>query len=64
MSSIDGYELTSAKSGKELSRLVSERLQNGWELYGDPFMGDGIIYQALILNKTPQKRLRKTTGDG
>ncbi len=64
MSSITGYELVSAKTAKELSRLVGERILDGWKLYGYPFACEGGFYQAMTSKKATEKRLRKTTEDG
>ena len=64
MSSINGYELVSAKTPGELSGLVSARILDGWKLFGKPFTGEGTLYQALVMKNNREKRVRKTTEDG
>ena len=64
MSSINGYELVSAETASELSDLVSARILDGWKLFGKPFTGEGALYQALVMKKNLEKRLRRTTEDG
>ena len=64
MGSIHGYELMSANTASDLSNLVSSRILDGWKLFGKPFTGEGVLYQALVVKKNPEKRLRKTTEDG
>ena len=64
MGSIDGYELVSAKTAGELSGLVSARILDGWKLFGEPFTGEGTLYQALVVKDNREKRLRRTTEDG
>ena len=63
MGSINGYELVSAETASELSDLVSARILDGWKLFGEPFTGEATLYQALVVKKNPEKRLRKTTED-
>ena len=63
MGSINGYELVSAETASDLSDLVSARILDGWKLFGAPFAGEGTLYQALVVKKNPEKRLRKTTED-
>jgi hypothetical protein len=58
------YSLLSATTAKKLSKLVSERLAEGWEPHGSPFARGKDFYQAVILKKEAGKRLRKTSGDG
>ena len=58
------FNLFTAKTADDLSRLVNEHLADGWRLYGKPFFGDGHLYQAVILKEGSEKRLRKTTEDG
>ena len=64
MGSINGYELVSANTAGEISDLVSARILDGWKLFGKPFTGEGVLYQALVMKKIREKRVRKTTEDG
>ena len=59
------YELISAPFPAELTETVNAYLARGWQLFGAPFAHDGAFYQAVVAAPCdPDKRLRKTTGDG
>ena len=58
------YNLITAKTAEDLSAQVNNCLADGWRLYGKPFFGDGNLYQAVILKKGDEKRLRRATEDG
>ena len=32
----------------ELARIVNEKLNDGYELYGTPFLSEEMMYQAMI----------------
>ncbi len=45
-----------AATHDDLARKVNERLRNGYELYGSPFVGEEMLYQATtkpILETSP-----------
>ena len=45
-----------AATHEELARKVNERLSDGYELYGPPFLSEEMMYQAmtkLILQASP-----------
>jgi len=42
------YRIMSTTSAENLSEIVSKYLQQGWELYGDPFSKDSTYCQAMI----------------
>ena len=58
------FNLITATTATNLSRLVNEHLAERWRLFGRPFFGDGHLYQAVILTEGSGKRLRRTTEDG
>jgi hypothetical protein len=59
------YELVSATYPAELTEAVNAHLASGWQLFGAPFAHGDAFYQAVIARgPTPDKRLRRTTGDG
>ena len=37
-----------AATHEELARKVNERLSDGYELYGPPFLSEEMMYQAMI----------------
>jgi hypothetical protein len=57
------FELISASKSTELSELVSQRISEGWDLYGSPFTAKGQFFQAVITLRRSEKRLRKTSTD-
>lgn len=59
------YELVSAPYPAELTETVNAYLAKGWQLFGAPFAHGDAFYQAVIARgPAPDKRLRRTTGDG
>jgi hypothetical protein len=42
------YKIMTTNSASNLSEVVTKYLQQGWELYGDPFSRDGTYCQAMI----------------
>lgn len=42
------YKILSTTGTDNLSEIVSKYLQQGWELYGDPFSKEGNYCQAMI----------------
>lgn len=51
------YQIIYADAAEELSSKVTEGLENGWQLYGDPFVSSQFDYnyycQAMVLNEPP-----------
>ena len=43
--------------------LILERVQRGWQPYGDPFSHAGQLLQAAVLTADSGKRIRKTSED-
>ena len=64
MTKPSAFNLITSKTAEDLSAQVNNHLTDGWRLYGKPFFGDGNLYQAVILKKESEKRLRRTTEDG
>ena len=64
MARTEEYEIISASTASELSQLVNEKLAIGWKPYKQPFADQGKLYQAVVIAKKTEKRLRKTSGDG
>ena len=64
MSPIEAYALIEAPTADSLSQLVSVRLAEGWQPYGEPFARKGQFFQAVALEHEVTKRLRKTSEDG
>ena len=58
------YELVDSPTPSELSQAVSERINLGWWPMGTPFVHGDRFIQAMVLERTTDKRLRKTTSDG
>ena len=58
------FNLIAFNNADNLSRNVNGHLAEGRRLYGNPFFGDGHLYQAVILKEGRGKRLRRTTEDG
>jgi hypothetical protein len=58
------YELVDSPTPHELSEAVSERIRKGWWPMGTPFVHGDRFIQAMVLERTTDKRLRKTTSDG
>jgi hypothetical protein len=36
-----------AATHEELARKVNEKLNSGYELFGSPFLGEGMMYQSM-----------------
>jgi len=58
------YELVHSSTPGELSQAVSERIEMGWWPMGTPFVHGDRFIQAMVLERSPDKRLRKNSGDG
>ena len=58
------YELVDSPTPSGLSQAVSERISLGWWPMGTPFVHGDRFIQAMVLERTTDKRLRKTTSDG
>jgi hypothetical protein len=43
------YETASGTDSTNLDAEVRRRLKEGWQPYGNPYRGDGILYQAMVL---------------
>jgi hypothetical protein len=45
-----------AATHEELARKVNEKLVNGYELFGRPFLSEEMMYQAVtkLLDQTPR----------
>ena len=41
------YRILSTMTADNLSEVVTKYLQQGWELWGDPFIKEGNICQAI-----------------
>jgi hypothetical protein len=57
------YELVHSASPVELSKAVSDRIEDGWWPLGTPFVHGERYIQAMVLDRASDKRLRKTSGD-
>jgi hypothetical protein len=42
------YRIISTNTADQLSEVVNKYFQQGWELYGDPFVKEGIFCQAMV----------------
>jgi hypothetical protein len=58
------YELIHSSTPGELSQAVSERIDDGWWPMGTPFVHGDRFIQAMVIERSADKRLRKTSGDG
>jgi len=58
------YELVHSATPSELSQAVSERIEKGWWPMGTPFVQGDRFIQAMVLERSADKRLRKTSSDG
>ena len=58
------YELVHSSTPGELSLAVSERIEMGWWPMGTPFVHGDRFIQAMVLERSADKRLRKTSSDG
>ena len=58
------YELVDSPTPSELSQAVSERINLGWWPMGTPFVHGDRFIQAMVLERSADKRLRKTSSDG
>jgi len=58
------YELVHSATAGELSQAVSERIEKGWWPMGTPFVHGDRFIQAMVLERSADKRLRKTSSDG
>ena len=58
------YELVHSSTPGELSQAVSERIEKGWWPMGTPFVHGDRFIQAMVLERSADKRLRKTSSDG
>jgi len=43
------YQLLAESTNVRLTKDVNKLLKERWELYGKPFMQDGIFFQAMVL---------------
>jgi hypothetical protein len=41
------FRILSTSAAENLNDVVTKYLQQGWELYGDPFFGNGNYCQAI-----------------
>lgn len=41
------YKILSTTTADNLSEVVTKYLGQGWELWGDPFVKEGILCQAI-----------------
>ena len=58
------YELVHSATPNELSQAVNERIEKGWWPMGTPFVHGDCFIQAMVIERSADKRLRKTSGDG
>ncbi len=42
------------------TKNVSRKLQDGYELYGGPFVVNGLVHQAMVKHNHPQKAEKVT----
>lgn len=47
------YHLCTSRWVEDLNREIERMLQQGWELYGDPFAIPGCVGQALVKTEEP-----------
>jgi hypothetical protein len=45
------YKLIRSDWTADFNKLVNEAIQEGFKLYGFPFRGTGVLYQAMIKEK-------------
>ncbi len=64
MHDANSYELVHSSTPGELSQAVSERIEMGWWPMGTPFVHGDRFIQAMVLERSADKRLRKTSSDG
>jgi hypothetical protein len=58
------YAVVTAADGKDLTRKVNARLEQGWEPFGSPLSHAGQLLQAVVMREAqPTKRIRKTSED-
>ncbi len=64
MNSESIYELVYSPTPTELSETVTERISEGWWPLGTPFVHGEDYIQAMVLDRIPDKRLRRSSGEG
>jgi hypothetical protein len=47
------YKTITGKNAEALDQAVSELLEEGYSLYGNPYTTDNLFCQALVVNETP-----------
>jgi len=61
MAVIVEHVLLSASDGPELSRMVSARIDQGWQPLSSPLASVGHLLQATVRQRGDEKRIRKTS---
>ena len=56
------YQLLAEGTNLKLTKDVNKLLKDGWELYGYPFIQDGLFFQAVIKLTVASKK-DKTSDD-
>ena len=51
---------TDAATHDELARKVNEKLTGGYELYGNPFVSEEMMYQAMTMPKIQSSQSSST----
>ncbi len=62
MPRITEYLVLNGGDARDLASQVNARLAEGWQPYGDPFVHQSRLHQALARGETG-KRIRKTSDD-
>ena len=63
MSRVAEYMLLSGSDSQKLSKVVNEKIREGWQPFGSPVTFGGQIQQAVVLTGDDEKRIRKTSED-
>jgi hypothetical protein len=63
MSGIIDYGLIGGSTPTQTALQVREKMDEGWQPYGAPFSHQGDIVQAVIRERGPGKRIRKSSED-
>ncbi len=58
MSKVQGYSILSAEGVEELTKLVNEKLADGWKPFKQPFVfGDSVCQAMTLREKKKDKRV-------
>jgi len=63
MRRVTQYDILTAGDSQKLAAEVCDKIAEGWQPFGDPFVLSGHVGQALVLTAKAEKRIRKNSED-